>query len=29
VSLEFEGLESTPDAIERSLNNILRLAGAA
>ncbi|MFI5695227.1 sugar phosphate isomerase/epimerase family protein [Kribbella sp. NPDC051586] len=29
VSLEFEGLESTPAAIERSLNNILRLAGAA
>jgi sugar phosphate isomerase/epimerase len=29
VSLEFEGLESTPNAIERSLNNILRLAGAA
>jgi sugar phosphate isomerase/epimerase len=29
VSLEFEGLESTPDAIERSLKNILRIAGAA
>jgi hypothetical protein len=29
VSLEFEGLESAPDAIERSLTNILRLAGAA
>ncbi|MFG1625642.1 sugar phosphate isomerase/epimerase family protein [Kribbella sp. NPDC049227] len=29
VSLEFEGLESTPNAIERSLNNILGLAGAA
>lgn len=29
VSLEFEGLESTPAAIERSLNNILRIAGAA
>ena len=29
VSLEFEGLESTPDAISRSLDNILRLAGAA
>jgi sugar phosphate isomerase/epimerase len=29
VSLEFEGMESTPDAIERSLNNILRIAGAA
>lgn len=29
VSLEFEGLEATPDAIERSLNNILGLVGAA
>lgn len=29
VSLEFEGLESPLDAIQRSLDNILRLAGAA
>ncbi|TDD23059.1 sugar phosphate isomerase/epimerase [Kribbella turkmenica] len=29
VSLEFEGPEATPDAIERSLKNILGLVGAA
>jgi sugar phosphate isomerase/epimerase len=29
VSLEFEGLEATPQAIERSLTNILGLVGAA
>ena len=29
VSLEFEGLESTPNAIERALTNILDLAGVA
>lgn len=29
VSLEFEGLEATPNAIERALTNILDLAGVA